>query len=91
MTSCIVVVTLCPANEELPMGIEDDQRPTGSRVADDEPPKMPPWVKYLLLGLIAVVVLAMLTMLVVGGEHGPGLHGGSHSAPAGMAGSLTWH
>jgi hypothetical protein len=86
-----VVETLCPANEEFPMGTDDDPWPIGSGVADDEPPTMPLWVKYLVLGLIAVVVLVVLTVLVVGGEHGPGRHGGSHSAPAGMAGSLTWH
>jgi hypothetical protein len=71
------------------MATDGDQRPIGSSV-QDLPPKMPSWVKYLLLGLLAAVVLAVLTMLVVGGEHGPGRHGGSHSAPAGMAGSLVW-
>ena len=71
------------------MATDDDQRPIGSSV-QDLPPKLPSWVKYLLLGLLAAVVLAVLTMLVVGGEHGPGRHGGSHSAPAGMAGSLVW-
>ena len=72
------------------MAIDDDQRPVGSSVRDDAPPKMPSWVKSLILGLLAAVVLAVLTMLVVGGDHGPGRHGGSHSAPAGMAGSLVW-
>lgn len=72
------------------MSTDDDRRPLGSRVRDDVPPKMPSWVRYLLLGLLAAVVLAVLTMLVVGGDHGPGRHGGPHSAPAAMAGSLVW-
>jgi hypothetical protein len=71
------------------MATDDDQRPIGSSVHDDVPPKMPSWVKYLLLGLLVAVVLAVLTMLVVGGD-GPGRHGGPHSAPAGMVGSLVW-
>jgi hypothetical protein len=72
------------------MAADDDKRPSGRTVHDDVPPKMPPWVKCLLLGLLAAVVVAVLTMLAVGGEHGPGRHGASHSPPAGMAGSQTW-
>ena len=72
------------------MAADDDKRPSGRTVRDDVPPKMPTWVKYLLLGLLAAVVVAGLTMLVVGGEHGPGRHGAAHSAPAGMAGSQAW-
>lgn len=39
------------------MSTEDDQWPIESRVRDDVPPKMPSWVRYLLLGLLAAVVL----------------------------------
>lgn len=60
----------------------DDRPTTRDAAADEQPPGMPAWVKYLLLGLITVVVLAVLAMLLVGGDHGPGRHGGSHSAPA---------
>lgn len=38
---------------------------------------MPSWVKYLLLGLATAAVLAVLVMLLVGGDHGPGRHLGS--------------
>ena len=70
------------------MSTDDDQRRNG--IADsDAPPKMPSWVKYLLLGLGVAVLIVVLTMLVVGGEHGPARHGGSHSAPAGMTSSLV--
>jgi hypothetical protein len=72
------------------MATDDDQPPIGSGVDHAVPPKTPSWVKYLLLGLLVVVVLVVLAMLLVGGEHGPGRHGGSHPAPAGMAGSLVW-
>lgn len=58
--------------------------PKPSVASNDVPPGMPPWVKYLLGALLAVVLLAALVMLVVGGDHGPGRHsGGMHSAPAG--------
>lgn len=48
------------------------------------PPGMPRWVK--IFGLIALLVIAVLilVMLLVGGEHGPGLHapsGDSSAAP----------
>lgn len=63
---------------------DDDRGPGGDqRGAGDVPPSMPQWVKYLLLGVAAVVVIAILAMLVVGGNHGPGRHGGSPSAPVG--------
>lgn len=62
---------------------DDDQRSIASPVGDEAPPGMPSWVKYLLLGLLAVVVIAVLAILVGGGDHGPGRHGGSHSAAAG--------
>ena len=47
----------------------DDQAPAGH-------PGLPRWVK--LLGVVAALVLVVLvvTMLLVGGQHGPGLHGG---------------
>lgn len=52
---------------------EDDQ---GSA---ESPPGMPRWVKYLIGALLAVVVVAILVMLIAGGDHGPG----RHAAPAG--------
>lgn len=63
------------------------------------PPGMPVWVKYLLGALVAVALLAVLAMLLVGGDHGPGRHGagpgagpgaGMHSAPAGAGVPGTW-
>lgn len=70
------------------MTTDDDQSPNSSSV-DEAPPGMPSWVKYLLLGLLAAIVIAVLAMLVVGGNHGPGRHVGSHSATAGTA-ELAW-
>jgi hypothetical protein len=71
------------------MTTDDDQGSISSPVGDDAPPGMPPWVKYLLLGLLAIVVIAVLAMLVVGGDHGPGRHASSHSAPAGTTEQLV--
>jgi hypothetical protein len=67
----------------------DDQGSSSSPVGDDAPPGVPAWVKYLFLGLLAVVVIAVLAMIVVGGDHGPGRHGGSHSALAGPGGTVA--
>ncbi|HZA18838.1 MAG TPA: hypothetical protein VE645_18450 [Pseudonocardiaceae bacterium] len=35
---------------------------------------MPRWVKVFLLVAVAIAVLAVVVMLLVGGEHGPGRH-----------------
>jgi hypothetical protein len=68
---------------ECGMATGDDQMPSGAS-EHEAPPGMPTWVKYLLGALLAVILLAVLAMLVVGGDHGPGRHGsGMHSAPAG--------
>ena len=71
------------------MATDDGQGSVSNPVSDDTPPGLPSWVKYLLLGLLAVVLIAVLAMLVVGGDHGPGRHGGSSSAPAGTTEQLA--
>ncbi|MGH3351997.1 MAG: hypothetical protein ACRDPS_15120 [Nocardioides sp.] len=59
----------------------DEPKPTAPSA--DVPPGMPSWVKYLLGALLVVVLLAVLAMFVVGGDHGPGRHGaGMYSALA---------
>ena len=61
-----------PREEQTPMTTDDDQ-----------PPGVPSWLKYLLAALVAVALLAVLVMVVAGGDHGPGRHsGGQNSAPA---------
>jgi hypothetical protein len=40
----------------------------------DEPPGAPRWVKLLGIALALVVVAAMVAMLLLGGDHGPGRH-----------------
>ena len=40
------------------------------------PPGAPAWVKWLGIGVAVAVVLLVVVMLVVGGDHGPGRHGG---------------
>lgn len=58
--------------------------------ADHGPPRAPRWVKLLLLGLLAAVVLAVLAMFIVGGDHGPSRHG-SHGLeePANSSATVT--
>jgi len=49
--------------------------PTDGR-ATDGPRGLPRWVRLLALGFVLVVIVLVVTMLPVGGEHGPGRHGG---------------
>lgn len=49
--------------------------PTGDRTPDG-PPGLPHWVKLLAIGVVIAVVVLVLVMLLAGGEHGPGMHGG---------------
>lgn len=39
-----------------------------------EPPGMPRWVKIFGLIVLLVIAVLILVMVLVGGEHGPGLH-----------------
>jgi hypothetical protein len=58
-------------------GTMSEERPTneGSSSAGG-PPRVPRWVKGLVVALIvAVTVVVVLMVLGVGGEHGPGRHG----------------
>jgi hypothetical protein len=49
--------------------------PMEDRVPDG-PPGLPPWVKLLALGVGMALILLLIVMLVLGGQHGPGMHGG---------------
>lgn len=49
--------------------------PRDERTAEG-PPGIPRWVAMLGLGALLVVVVLVSVMLLVGGEHGPGMHGG---------------
>jgi hypothetical protein len=49
--------------------------PIGDR-SPDGPPGPPHWVTLLALGVVIAVVVLVLVLLLVGGEHGPGMHGG---------------
>lgn len=40
----------------------------------DEYPGMPRWVKITGLVTLAVILIAIVIMLLVGGEHGPARH-----------------
>ncbi|MFD2794490.1 hypothetical protein ACFS27_13345 [Promicromonospora vindobonensis] len=46
--------------------------------ADNDPrphPGLPRWAKLLVAGAAIAVVVLVVVMLLVGGEHGPGMHG----------------
>jgi hypothetical protein len=64
----------------------ESQEPDSRNGRAESPPGVPRWVK--ISGLVTLIVAAVLVvvMLVVGGEHGPGLHTGIESSTA-MVGS----
>jgi hypothetical protein len=45
---------------------------------------MPRWVKVFLLVAVAIAVLAVVVMLLVGGDHGPGRHQSAATVSAGV-------
>jgi hypothetical protein len=53
-------------------------RPTNPdpRHGTDAPPRAPGWVKAFAVGVLIVALLVIVAMLLMGGEHGPGRHGG---------------
>ena len=52
-----------------------------------QPPVRPKWVKFFVIGAVAVVALIIAIAIVSGGEHGPGRHlpgggnPGNHTPP----------
>jgi hypothetical protein len=46
------------------------------RHGTDGPPKAPGWVKALGVAVLIAALLLIVLMLLIGGEHGPGRHGG---------------
>ena len=59
----------------------------GNRISEAaSPPPRPRWIKVLAI-LVGIVVLVVIVMLLIGGEHGPGRHlpsgdSGTETAPA---------
>jgi len=45
-------------------------------------PSTPRWVKAIGVVLVAVVALALVVMVVGGGQHGPSIHTGSGGSPS---------
>lgn len=42
--------------------------------ATDRPPGLPHWVKWLALSLVIGMAVLVVAVLLIGGEHGPGIH-----------------
>ncbi len=54
----------------------DSSRHPSNDAAPDSHPGLPRWVKLLGIGAAVVVIVLVVAMLLVGGQHGPGMHGG---------------
>lgn len=56
-----------------------DQAPDSDqyRSARGAPPGMPRWLKVLLIAVLVVAAALVIVMILVPGQHGPGLHTGS--------------
>jgi hypothetical protein len=52
------------------------QEPENPAPLTAEGPGMPGWVTWLLVGLALLVAVVVLVMVLTGGQHGPGMHGG---------------
>jgi len=44
--------------------------------ATETPPKAPRWVKALGIAIVVLALVVLLVLVLMGGEHGPGRHGG---------------
>ncbi|XVS61943.1 hypothetical protein ACQPYE_27190 [Actinosynnema sp. CA-299493] len=67
-----------------PVPSGDDTAPTSDQGQDsDQPPRVPRWVKALVVIAGILALLALILMLTgLGGEHGPGRHTGTGVSPA---------
>ena len=79
-----------PTGGPLPTATEDDMTygngTPGPQGADATPPGLPRWVKVgaIVVGLLVLVVL-VLQLTGVAGDHGPGMHSSAGSSPANAA------
>ena len=54
-----------------------DKQPLQQAAAGrEEPPGVPGWVKLMAAGFAVLVVVAVVLMFLLGGDHGPGRHAG---------------
>lgn len=58
-------------------GAAPDQRSSQQTATGrEEPPGVPGWVKLMAVGFAVLVVVAVVLMFLLGGDHGPGRHAG---------------
>lgn len=75
----------CASRPDRPVGGNDrmsgelevamTERPESSGNVEDHPPGVPRWLKVSGLVVGLVVLLLVVAMLLLGGDHGPGRHG----------------
>jgi hypothetical protein len=64
--------------------IEQRENTEDTYMADPPPYSTPRWVKVFALVAIVLVLLVLITMFIIGGDHGPGRHtppGGAGDTP----------
>jgi hypothetical protein len=64
--------------------IEPRENTEDTHLADPPPYTTPRWVKIFALIAVTLVLLVLITMILVGGDHGPGRHrppGGADNTP----------
>jgi hypothetical protein len=61
----------------------DTDDDTGAPLDREPPAGTPRWVKVFGAIALVVVVLFVLVLILRGGEHGPGRHGGSNTGTTG--------
>ena len=58
-------------------GAADERQPLQQTAADrEEPSGVPGWVKLMAAAFAVLVVVAVVLMFLLGGDHGPGRHAG---------------
>lgn len=75
------------------MADADDGQQTVGRSASGPPPtQRPHWVKVTLIVVAPLVVLLVVAKVTgLGGEHGPGRHGGGGDVPSSVVGHDDGH
>lgn len=58
---------------------------------DESPPGVPRWVKAFVLIAVFVILIVLLVLFGIGGEHGPGVHSSAMATGLGLGSVRPWH